>query len=53
MDDLRTVAASVAVAVATTAAAQGLNRVPLTNPVQQVTDAMWHIDYPTLEIVEA
>jgi malate dehydrogenase (oxaloacetate-decarboxylating) len=53
MDDLRTVAATVAVAVATTAAAQDLNRVPLTNPVQQVTDAMWHIDYPTLDIVDA
>lgn len=53
MDDLRTVAATVAVAVATAAARDGVARVRVDNPVHHVTNAMWHIDYPTLEIVDA
>jgi malate dehydrogenase (oxaloacetate-decarboxylating) len=53
MDDLRTVAASVAVAVAGAAVRDGVARETLTNPVHQVTAAMWHIDYPTLDIVDA
>jgi hypothetical protein len=28
-------------------------RVRVDNPVHHVTNAMWHIDYPTLEIVDA
>ena len=53
MDDLRTVAATVAIAVATAAARDGVARTTIDNPVQQVTDAMWRIDYPTLDIVDA
>ena len=53
MDDLRTVAAAVAIAVATTATRDGVARTTVDHPVQQVTDAMWHIDYPTLDIVDA
>ena len=53
MDDLRTVAAAVAIAVATTAARDGVARITVDHPVQQVTDAMWQIDYPTLDIVDA
>jgi malate dehydrogenase (oxaloacetate-decarboxylating) len=53
MDDLRTVAATVAVAVACAAARDGVARETVNNPVHQVTNAMWHIDYPTLEIVDA
>ena len=53
MDDLRTVAATVAIAVATAAARDGVARTTVDNPVQQVTDAMWRIDYPTLDIVDA
>jgi malate dehydrogenase (oxaloacetate-decarboxylating) len=52
MDDLRTVAATVATAVATAAARDGVARSTVDNPVQQVTDAMWRIDYPTLDIVD-
>jgi len=53
MDDLRTVAATVAVAVADAAVRDGVARAAADNPVHQVTSAMWHIDYPTLDIVEA
>ena len=52
MDDLRTVAATVAAAVAAAAVQDGVARAPVDNPAHQVTDAMWHIDYPTLEIVD-
>ena len=50
MDDLRTVAATVATAVATTAARDGVARTTIDNPVQQVTDAMWRIEYPHLDL---
>ena len=40
MQDLRTVSAAVAVAVATTAAEEGLAGVPLTNPIEQVHQAV-------------
>ena len=49
MQDLRTVSAAVAVAVATTAAEEGLARVPLTNPIEQVHQAMWRPEYPQIE----
>jgi malate dehydrogenase (oxaloacetate-decarboxylating) len=39
------VSATVAVAVAKQAAAEGLARVQLTDPVQQVRDAMWQPEY--------
>jgi malate dehydrogenase (oxaloacetate-decarboxylating) len=48
--DLRPVSAAVAIAVAGAAAAEGLARVPLDDPVQQVHQAMWRPDYPRLEI---
>ncbi|WP_329430249.1 NAD-dependent malic enzyme [Streptosporangium sp. NBC_01495] len=43
--DLREVSATVAVAVARQAAAEGLARVDLPDPVQQVQDAMWQPRY--------
>ncbi len=49
MKDLRTVSAAVAIAVATTAAEEGLARVPLTNPVEQVHQAMWRPEYPRID----
>ena len=48
--DLRRVSATVAVAVATTAAAEGLAQVPVTDPIQQVHSAMWRPEYPHLAI---
>ncbi len=48
--DLRPVSAAVAIAVAAAAEAEGLARVPLTEPVQQVHQAMWQPDYPHLEL---
>jgi len=44
-DDLRSVAATVAVAVAETAVAEGLAGVELGDIVQQVQDAMWQPEY--------
>ena len=53
MQDLRTVSAAVAVAVAVTAAEEGLARVPLTNPVEQVLQAMWRPEYPRIDTSQA
>jgi malate dehydrogenase (oxaloacetate-decarboxylating) len=50
MDDLRSVSAAVAIAVATTAADEGLAQADLHDPIQQVHDAMWRPDYPRLEL---
>ena len=47
MDDLRTVAAT---ALATAAARDGVAHATIDNPVQQVTEAMWRIDYPQLDL---
>ena len=44
--DLRSVSATVALAVATTAEEEGLAERPLTDPVQQVFEAMWVPAYP-------
>jgi malate dehydrogenase (oxaloacetate-decarboxylating) len=49
MTDLRTVSASVAIAVATTAAEEGLAQVELHDLIQQVQDAMWRPEYPRVE----
>ncbi|MEP6561891.1 MAG: malic enzyme-like NAD(P)-binding protein, partial [Nakamurella sp.] len=49
MTDLRTVSASVAIAVATTAAEEGLAQVELHDLIQQVQDAMWRPEYPRIE----
>ena len=43
MSDLQSGSTAVAIAVATTAAAEGHARVDLHNPLQQVTEAMWRI----------
>jgi malate dehydrogenase (oxaloacetate-decarboxylating) len=50
MTDLRTVSASVAIAVATTAAEEGLAQVELHDLIQQVQDAMWRPEYPRIEL---
>lgn len=48
LNDLRRVSATVAIAVAQAAAAEGVARSPLTEPVQQVFDRMWQPVYPEL-----
>ncbi len=48
--DLRRVSATVAIAVAQAAAADGVAAEPLTEPVRQVFDAMWQPVYPELVI---
>lgn len=45
IDDLRSVSATVAVAVAETAAVEGLARTKFNDIVQEVQDAMWQPDY--------
>ena len=51
MDNLRLVSATVGVAVAQAAAADGLADVPVTDPIQQVYQAMWRPEYPDFEII--
>jgi len=48
MNDLRTVSAALAIAVAA-AADEGLAQVPLSDPIQQIHDAMWRPVYPRIE----
>ena len=50
MTDLRSVSAAVAIAVATTAVDEGLAKVDLHDPIQQVHDAMWRPDYPRIDL---
>jgi malate dehydrogenase (oxaloacetate-decarboxylating) len=50
VDDLRSVSAAVAIAVALAASEEGLSRVPVDNPIQQVHEAMWRPDYPRVEL---
>jgi malate dehydrogenase (oxaloacetate-decarboxylating) len=45
VDNLRAVSATVAVAVAKQAAADGVARADLPDPVQAVQDAMWQATY--------
>jgi malate dehydrogenase (oxaloacetate-decarboxylating) len=49
VENLRTVSATVAVAVAQRAAAEGLARVKLTDATQQVQDAMWQPEYRSIK----
>ena len=49
VDNLREVSATVAVAVAKAAAADGLAQVELADPIQQVHEAMWQPEYPPVE----
>jgi malate dehydrogenase (oxaloacetate-decarboxylating) len=51
MSDLRAVSATVAVAVAQAAAAEGLAQVDLDDPIAQVHEAMWQPAYPVIEAV--
>jgi malate dehydrogenase (oxaloacetate-decarboxylating) len=50
VENLRAVSATVAVAVARQAAADGVAESKLSDPVQAVQDAMWHADYSSLEV---
>jgi malate dehydrogenase (oxaloacetate-decarboxylating) len=47
--NMRMVSATVAIAVARAAAAEGLAQVPLDDPVRQVHEAMWRPRYPKIE----
>jgi malate dehydrogenase (oxaloacetate-decarboxylating) len=49
--DLRTVSAAVAIAVAQTANEHGLAEQPLTDPVEQIHQAMWRPEYPPFELI--
>ena len=49
VEDLRTVSAAVAVAVAVAARDEGLAQVSIDDPVQQVYQAMWRPEYPRFE----
>jgi malate dehydrogenase (oxaloacetate-decarboxylating) len=49
VDNLRSVSATVAVAVAEAAAAEGLARTEFFDIVQQVQDAMWQPEYRRIE----
>jgi len=49
VDDLRSVSATVAVAVAEAAVAEGLAGVRLVDIVQQVQNAMWQPEYRPIE----
>jgi len=51
VDALRMVSAAVGIAVARAAAADGLAKVELDDPVQQVHEAMWRPEYPRVEAV--
>jgi malate dehydrogenase (oxaloacetate-decarboxylating) len=51
VDNLREVSATVAVAVARAAVADGLAEVALDDPIQQVVQAMWQPEYPRVEAV--
>ena len=49
--NLRTVSATVAIAVAQAAEKEGLAQTTLDNPVQQVQQAMWRPQYPSFEAI--
>jgi malate dehydrogenase (oxaloacetate-decarboxylating) len=49
--NLRTVSATVAIAVAQAAEKEGLAQTTLDNPVQQVHQAMWRPQYPSFEAI--
>jgi malate dehydrogenase (oxaloacetate-decarboxylating) len=51
VDGLHEVSATVAVAVALAAAADGVAQVDLDDPIQQVHEAMWRPEYPRVEAV--
>jgi malate dehydrogenase (oxaloacetate-decarboxylating) len=51
VDNLRLVSATIGVAVAQAAAAEGLAGRPLTDPIQQVHEAMWRPEYPGFDVI--
>ncbi len=51
VDDLRQVSAAVGVAVAIAAAEEGVAQKPVTDPIQQVHEAMWRPEYPRIEVI--
>jgi malate dehydrogenase (oxaloacetate-decarboxylating) len=51
VEDLRTVSAAVGIAVAVAAREEGLAQAPVDDPVQQVYQAMWRPEYPSLELI--
>lgn len=51
ISDLRLVSATVAIAVARQAEAEGLAERPLTDPIQQVYERMWQPVYPDIELI--
>ena len=51
MGDLRLVSATVAIAVAEQAAAEGVAEEPLSEPIQQIYDRMWQSRYPDIEAI--
>jgi malate dehydrogenase (oxaloacetate-decarboxylating) len=51
VDDLRQVSAAVGVAVAIAATEDGVAQKPVTDPIQQVHEAMWRPEYPRIEVV--
>jgi malate dehydrogenase (oxaloacetate-decarboxylating) len=51
IDDLRSVAVTVAAAVAEAAVAEGLARVEFEDIVEQIQDAMWQPEYRSIEAI--
>jgi malate dehydrogenase (oxaloacetate-decarboxylating) len=51
VDDLRQVSAAVGVAVAVAATEDGVAQKPVTDPIQQVHEAMWRPEYPRIEVI--
>jgi malate dehydrogenase (oxaloacetate-decarboxylating) len=51
MDSLRLISATIGVAVARAASAEGLAAGPLTDPIQQVHEAMWRPEYPDFDVI--
>ena len=51
VDNLRAVSAGVALAVARAAAREGLAEAALTDPIQQIHQAMWRPAYPLIEAI--
>ena len=51
MGDLRLVSATVAIAVAKQAAADGVAEKPLSDPIQQIYERMWQPRYPEIEAI--
>ena len=51
VENLRMVSAAVGVAVSVAAEKEGLARVELSSPVQQIHQAMWRPVYPQIELI--